>query len=161
MVQGQNSLVTTINLGTVEQTLQFSAPTAASTDTITVSLTDHNTTTLAVRNIAQLRPGRLHASLLVQLMLCSLLKVFLIAYETSAGEVKITFSNSPSITLSTFTAAITTGTTTSSGISLTASSALPQNRTTAAISSLVSTQLDDDFSANGILRQATMSVMES
>ena len=27
------------------------------------------------------------------------------AYETSAGEVKVTFSNSPSITLSTFTAA--------------------------------------------------------
>ena len=59
------------------------------------------------------------------------------AYETSAGEVKVIFSNSPSITLSTFTAAITTGTTASSGISLTASSALPQNRTTADISSLL------------------------
>ena len=38
----QDVLVTTINLGTVEQTLQFTAPTAASADTITVSLTDHN-----------------------------------------------------------------------------------------------------------------------
>ena len=38
---------------------------------------------------------------------------------------------------------------------MTASSALPQNRTTADISSLVATQLNDDFSANGILRQAT------
>ena len=40
--------MTTINLGTVEQTLQFTAPTAASSDTITVTLTDHNTTTFSV-----------------------------------------------------------------------------------------------------------------
>ena len=44
----QNALVTTINLGTVEQTLQFTAPTAASSDTITVTLTDHNSTTFSV-----------------------------------------------------------------------------------------------------------------
>ena len=74
--------------------------------------------------------------------------------ETSAGEVKIIYSNSPSITLSTFTASITTDVS-ASGISLTASSALPQNRTTADISSIVANQLNDSFSSNGILRQAT------
>ena len=76
------------------------------------------------------------------------------AFETSAGEVKIIYSNSPSITLSTFTASITTDVS-ASGISLTASSALPQNRTTADISSIVANQLNDSFSSNGILRQAT------
>ena len=38
---------------------------------------------------------------------------------------------------------------------MTASSALPQNRTTADISSIVANQLNDSFSSNGILRQAT------
>ena len=44
----QDTVVTSINLGTVEQTLQFSAPSAASASTITVTLTDHNSTTFSV-----------------------------------------------------------------------------------------------------------------
>ena len=156
----QDVLVTTINLGTVEQTLQFTAPTAASSDTITVTLTDHNTTTFSVAIASTFNSADSARTVACEFVsaanaLFSAQGVSYNAYETSAGEVKVIFSNSPSITLSTFTAAITTGTTASSGISLTASSALPQNRTTADISSLVSTQLNDDFSANGILRQAT------
>ena len=58
------------------------------------------------------------------------------------------------MTLSTFSAAITT-VSGSSGINLTAASALPQNRTTADISTIVATQLNDSFSAAGVLRQAT------
>ena len=42
-----------------------------------------------------------------------------------------------------------------SAIALTAASALPQNRTTADISSIVTDQLNASFSANGVLRQAT------
>ena len=155
----QNALVTTINLGTVEQTLQFSAPTAASAETITVSLTDHNTTTFSVAIVSTFNSADSARTVACEFVsaanaLFSAQGVSYNAYETSAGEVKVTFSNSPSITLSTFTAAITTDAG-ASGISLTASSALPQNRTTADISSLVATQLNDDFSANGILRQAT------
>ena len=140
--------------------MQFSAPTAASADTITVSLTDHNTTTFSVAIASTFNSADSARTVACEFVsaanaLFSAQGVSYNAYETSAGEVKVTFSNSPSITLSTFTAAITTGTTASSGISLTASSALPQNRTTADISSLVATQLNDDFSANGILRQAT------
>ena len=44
----QDVVVTSVNLGTVEQTLQFGAPTTASADSITVSLTDHNSTTFSV-----------------------------------------------------------------------------------------------------------------
>ena len=156
----QDVLVTTINLGTVEQTLQFTAPTAASADTITVSLTDHNSVTFSVAIASTFNSADSARTVACEFVsaanaLFSAQGVSYNAHETSAGEVKVIFSNSPSITLSTFTAAITTGTFASSGISLTAGSALPQNRTTADISSLVATQLNDDFSANGILRQAT------
>ena len=111
----QDVLVTTINLGTVEQTLQFTAPTAASADTITVSLTDHNSTTFSVAITSTF-----HSSDSARTVACEFVSaanalfsaqgVSYNAFETSAGEVKVIFSNSPSITLSTFTAAITTGT---------------------------------------------------
>ena len=45
---GADALVTTINLGTIEQTLTFTAPSAAENESITVSLTDHNSTTFSV-----------------------------------------------------------------------------------------------------------------
>ena len=109
----QNALVTTINLGTVEQTLQFSAPTAASAETITVSLTDHNTTTFSVAIVSTFNSADSARTVACEFVsaanaLFSAQGVSYNAYETSAGEVKVTFSNSPSITLSTFTAAITT-----------------------------------------------------
>ena len=122
-------------------------------------MTDHNTTTFSVAIVSTFNSADSARTVACEFVsaanaLFSAQGVSYNAYETSAGEVKVTFSNSPSITLSTFTAAITTDAG-ASGISLTASSALPQNRTTADISSLVATQLNDDFSANGILRQAT------
>ena len=153
----QDTVVTSINLGTVEQTLQFSAPSAASASTITVTLTDHNSTTFSVAITSTFNSADSARTVACDFVsaanaLFSAQGVSYNAYETSAGEVKLTYSNSPSITLSTFSAAITTG---ASGIVLTAASALPQNRTTADVSSVVATQLNDSFSAAGVLRQAT------
>ena len=145
--------MTTINLGTVEQTLQFGAPADASADTLTVTLTDHNSTTFTVEITSLFNSADSARTVACDFVsaanaLFSARGVSYNTFETSAGEVKVIYSNSPSITLSTFTAAITAGAA-SSGISLTAASALPQNRTTADISSVVATQLNDDFSANG------------
>ena len=96
--------------------MQFSAPTAASADTITVTLTDHNTTTFSVAIASTFNSADSARTVACEFVsaanaLFSAQGVSYNAYETSAGEVKVTFSNSPSITLSTFTAAITTGTT--------------------------------------------------
>ena len=157
----QDVLVTEINLGTVEQTLTFTAPVDASAEAITVSLTDHNSTTFSVAISSTFNSADSARAVACDFVsaanaLFSAQGVSYNAFETSAGEVKVIFSNSPSITLSTFTAAITTGAASgSSGITLTAGSALPQNRLTADISSVVATQLNDSFSANGIMRQAT------
>ena len=156
----QDVVVTSINLGTVEQTLQFTAPTAASADTITVSLTDHNSTTFSVAIASTFNSADSARTVACEFVnnanaLFAAQGVSYNAFETSAGEVKVIFGSSPSMTLSTFTAAITTGTFASSAISLTAASALPQNRTTADISSIVADQLNASFSANGVMRQAT------
>ena len=156
---GADALVTTINLGTIEQTLTFTAPSAAENESITVSLTDHNSTTFSVQISTLFNSSDSARSVACEFVSAanaafSAASVNYNAFETSAGEVKIIYSNSPSITLSTFTASITTDVS-ASGISLTASSALPQNRTTADISSIVANQLNDSFSSNGILRQAT------
>ena len=155
----QDVVVTSINLGTVEQTLQFTAPTAASADTITVSLTDHNSTTFSVAIASTFNSADSARTVACEFVsaanaLFSAQGVSYNAFETSAGEVKVIFGSSAAIGLSTFTAAITTSST-SASIALTAASALPQNRTTADISSIVTDQLNASFSANGVLRQAT------
>ena len=152
-------MVTSINLGTVEQTLQFTAPTAASADTITVSLTDHNSTTFSVAIASTFNSADSARTVACEFVsaanaLFSAQGVSYNAFETSAGEVKVIFGSSAEMGLSTFTAAITTSST-SASIALTAASALPQNRTTADISSIVTDQLNASFSANGVLRQAT------
>ena len=94
MVLSQNALVTTINLGTVEQTLQFSAPTAASSDTITVTLTDHNTTTFSVAIASTFNSADSARTVACEFVsaanaLFSAQGVSYNAYETSAGEVKL------------------------------------------------------------------------
>ena len=155
----QDVVVTSINLGTVEQTLQFTAPTAASADTITVSLTDHNSTTFSVAIASTFNSADSARTVACEFVsaanaLFSAQGVSYNAFETSAGEVKVIFGSSAEMGLSTFTAAITTSST-SASIALTAASALPQNRTTADISSIVTDQLNASFSANGVLRQAT------
>ena len=155
----QDVVVTSINLGTVEQTLQFTAPTAASADTITVSLRDHNSTTFSVAIASTFNSADSARTVACEFVsaanaLFSAQGVSYNAFETSAGEVKVIFGSSAAIGLSTFTAAITTSST-SASIALTAASALPQNRTTADISSIVADQLNASFSANGVMRQAT------
>ncbi|RZP22240.1 MAG: hypothetical protein EVA26_03705 [Burkholderiaceae bacterium] len=155
----QDVVVTSINLGTVEQTLQFTAPTAASADTITVSLRDHNSETFSVAIASTFNSADSARTVACEFVsaanaLFSAQGVSYNAFETSAGEVKVIFGSSAAIGLSTFTAAITTSST-SASIALTAASALPQNRTTADISSIVADQLNASFSANGVLRQAT------
>ncbi|MFL2656460.1 MAG: hypothetical protein ACJ0F0_02370 [Burkholderiaceae bacterium] len=151
-----DTLVTSINLGTVEQTITLSAPTAASAEGVGFVLTDGNGTLFSVQVTG------LNSSDSAQSVACDFVSaanatfsaagVSYNAYETSAGEVKITWSNSSGISLGNFTATISAGTT---GVALTAASALPQNRTTAAVATIVTDQLNASFSANNILRQAT------
>ena len=151
-----DTLVTSINLGTVEQTITLSAPTAASAEGVGFVLTDGNGTLFSVQVTG------LNSSDSAQSVACDFVSaanatfsaagVSYNAYETSAGEVKITWSNSSGISLGNFAATISAGTT---GVALTAASALPQNRTTAAVATIVTDQLNASFSANNILRQAT------
>ena len=77
------------------------------------------------------------------------------AFETSAGEVKVIFGSSAFNDSFNIYSGNNNRSSTSSAISLTAASALPQNRTTADISSIVTDQLNASFSANGVMRQAT------
>ena len=152
-------VVTSINLGTVEQTLQFTAPTAASADTITVSLTDHNSTTFSVAIASTFNSADSARTVACEFVsaanaLFSAQGVSYNAFETSAGEVKVILEVLQRWVYQLFTAAITTSST-SASMALTAASALPQNRTTADISSIVTDQLNASFSANGVLRQAT------
>ena len=97
----------------MEQTLQFGAPTTASASTITVTLTDHNSTTFSVAITSTFNSADSARTVACDFVsaanaLFSAQGVSYNAYETSAGEVKLIYSNSPSITLSTFSAAITT-----------------------------------------------------
>ena len=78
-----------INLGTVEQTLQFTAPTAASADTITVSLTDHNNNVFrGYRRVHSADSARTVACEFVSAAnaLFAAQGVSYNAFETSAGE---------------------------------------------------------------------------
>ena len=88
-------MVTSINLGTVEQTLQFSAPSAASASTITVTLTDHNSNTFSVAITSTFNSADSARTVACDFVsaanaLFSAQGVSYNAHETSAGEVKLT-----------------------------------------------------------------------
>ncbi|OUV02948.1 MAG: hypothetical protein CBC42_05435 [Betaproteobacteria bacterium TMED82] len=156
-----NALVTQINLGTVTQTLNFGGATnatsgIAASSQIGIVLTDHNNVQYSVQ-VTGLNSADSARSVACDFVSAanatfSAAGVSYNAIETSAGEVLITYSNSSSITLSSFTAAISAGGT---GVTLAAASATVQNNTTAAVSSIIATQLNASFSANGVLRRAT------
>ncbi len=157
----KDSLVTEINLGTVVQTLSFGGATAANSavaasSQIGVVLTDHNNVQYSVQ-VTGLNSADGARSVACDFVsaanaVFSAAGVGYVASETSAGEVSIIYSNSSSITLSSFTAAISAGGT---GVTMAAASATVQNSSTSAVTSIVADQLNASFSANGILRKAT------
>ena len=74
--------------------MQFTAPTAASADTITVSLTDHNGTTFSVAIESTFNSADSARTVACEFVsaanaLFSAQGVSYNAYETSAGEVKV------------------------------------------------------------------------
>lgn len=152
----KDTLVTEINLGTVEQTLTIGAPTDASAELAGFVLIDGNGATFSVQLT------NLNSADSAQSVACDFVSaanaafsaagVSYNAYETSSGVVNIVYGNSSGLALSTFSATISAGTT---GVTLSFASAVPQNRTTAAVATIVADQLNASFSANNILRQAT------
>ncbi|OUT97693.1 MAG: hypothetical protein CBC01_05545 [Betaproteobacteria bacterium TMED41] len=151
-----DTLVTSINLGTVEQTITLGAPTDASAELAGFVLIDGNGATYSVQLT------NLNSADSAQSVACDFVSaanaafsaagVSYNAYETSSGVVNIVYGNSSGLSLSTFSATISAGTT---GVTLAFASAVPQNRTTAAVATVVADQLNASFSANGILRHAT------